>query len=325
MASKKPAAGMEMKPDPDRRPLNNLKFWLGPARADFLWMDLSCVLLGVGAAMTTAGRAIHLGYVLVALVGALAAHVAVNALNEYFDFRSGLDLASERTPFSGGSGALRDHPEAARGALVMGLTALAIAGILGLFLVWRVGWGLLPLGILGLVTIVLYTPWITHHPVACLVACGLGFGMMVAGVSYVATGQYTSAAFFCALVMFFQGNALLLLNQYPDVEADRTAGRRHLPIVWGRRRSSVVYGFLLMGVYASLLLGVVLRVLPWPALMLFITLPLAAVTVGGVRRSADDLPGLVRYLGYNAILNVVNPALAGLGLVLAALLGIRAG
>lgn len=314
-----------MQPEKNRRPLYNLKFWLGPARADFLWMDFSYVLLGVGAAMTTAGRAIHLGYVLVALVGALAAHVAVNALNEYFDFRSGLDLASERTPFSGGSGALRDHPEAARGALVLGLTALAVAAILGLVLVWSVGWGLLPLGILGLVTIVLYTPWITHHPIPCLVACGLGFGLMVAGVSYVATGHYTLAASLCALAMFFQGNALLLLNQYPDVEADRKAGRRHLPIVWGRRRSSVVYGFLLMGVYASVLLGVVLRILPWPALLLFVTFPLAVVTVAGVRRSADDLSKLVRYLGYNAILNLANPALTGLGLVLAALLEIRAG
>jgi hypothetical protein len=65
---------------------------------------------------------------------------------------------------------------------------------------------------------------------------------------------------------------------------------------------------------------VILKVLPWPGLILFVTFPLAVVTVIGVRRNADDLPGLVRYLGYNAILNVVNPALAGLGLVLAALL-----
>jgi 1,4-dihydroxy-2-naphthoate octaprenyltransferase len=142
---------------------------------------------------------------------------------------------------------------------------------------------------------------------------------MISGVSYVLTGHYTWASFFGSLVMFFQGNALLILNQYPDVEADKQVGRRNLPIVWGRKASSPVYGVLLMGVYASMLAGALLRVLPWPGLILFGTFPLAVKTVIGVRRNADDLPGLGRFLGYNALLNVINPALAGLGLVLAAI------
>jgi 1,4-dihydroxy-2-naphthoate octaprenyltransferase len=307
--------------------VKNLKFWLGPARADFLWMDVACVLLGVGTALTTAHE-ISLWYLLLAFIGALAAHVSVNALNEYFDFKSGLDLASERTPFSGGSGTLRERPEMARVALVMGLGALALAGVIGLFFVWKVGWGLFPLGILGLVTIVLYTPWLTRVPALNLLATGFGFGLlMINGVNYVLTGHYTWPSFFGSLVMFFQGNALLLLNQYPDVEVDRTVGRRNLPIVYGRRASSWVYGVLLMAVYASLLAGVVLKhgpssvpILPWPSLILFLTFPLAVMTVIGARRHADDLPGLARYLGYNAVLNVVNPTLVGLGLVLAAVL-----
>ncbi len=48
------------------------------------------------------------------LLGALAAHGAVNALNEYADYRSGLDLRTARTPFSGGSGTLVDHPQSWR-------------------------------------------------------------------------------------------------------------------------------------------------------------------------------------------------------------------
>jgi 1,4-dihydroxy-2-naphthoate octaprenyltransferase len=280
-------------------------------------MDVSCLLLGVGTALTTT-RDINLWYVALAFVGALAAHVSVNALNEYSDFRTGLDLASERTPFSGGSGTLREHPELARVALGTGLGGLALAGVIGLFFVWKVGWGLLPVGLLGFATIVLYTPWITRFPLPYLLACGWGFGLVVSGVNYVLTGHYTWPSFFGSLVMFFQGNALLLLNQYPDVEVDRTVGRRNLPIVYGRRASSWVYGVLLMAVYASLLAGVALDILPWPGLILFVTFPLAVMTVIGARRHADDLPGLARYLGYNAILNVVNPALAGLGLVLAA-------
>ena len=300
--------------------MKDLRFWLGPARADFLWMDVVCVLLGAGTAMTTQ-REISILYAVLAFIGALAAHVSVNALNEYFDFKSGLDLASERTPFSGGSGTLRERPELARVALGMGLGALALAGVIGLFFVWKVGWGLFPLGLIGLVTIVLYTPWITRVPLLSLIATGFGFGLlMINGVNYVLTGHYTWPSFFGSLVMFFQGNALLLLNQYPDVEADRAVGRRNLPIVLGRKVSSWVYGVLLMAVYASLAVGVALRILPPLSLILLLTFPLAVATVIGVRRYADDQPKLVRYLGYNAILNLANPALVGLGLVLAAVL-----
>ncbi len=42
---------------------------------------------------------------MLALLGAFLAHISVNTLNEYFDFKSGLDLETIKTPFSGGSGA----------------------------------------------------------------------------------------------------------------------------------------------------------------------------------------------------------------------------
>ena len=109
------------------RTVKELRFWLGPARTDFLYMDAACVLLGVGTAAWTSGK-LNLAYILLAFLGALAAHVSVNALNEYFDFRSGLDLGSDRTPFSGGSGTLRERPDLARVALGMGLGSLTIAG-----------------------------------------------------------------------------------------------------------------------------------------------------------------------------------------------------
>jgi 1,4-dihydroxy-2-naphthoate octaprenyltransferase len=289
-------------------------------RAPFLVLDPALVLLGVGVAVWQVGH-INWWHALLAFVGALAAHVSVNAFNEYSDFRSGLDLASEQTPFSGGSGTLRQRPDLARVALGIGLGALALAGVIGLFFVWNVGWGLFPLGLLGLVTIVLYTPWITHVALLYLFATGFGFGfLMINGINYVLTGHYTWPAFFGSLVEFFQGNALLLLNQYPDVEADRTVGRRNLPIVYGRKASSRVYGVLLLAVYASLVAGVVLRILPWQSLLLFLTFPLAFRTVAGVQRHADDMPGLIPFLGYNAVLNVVNPALVGIGLILAAVL-----
>ena len=85
--------------------MRNFVLWLSPARLPFLVLTPACVLLGLASVHWTHD---HLDLLMAALVmlGALAAHVSVNAFNEYLDFRSGLDAMTKPTPFSGGSGVL---------------------------------------------------------------------------------------------------------------------------------------------------------------------------------------------------------------------------
>ena len=73
-------------------------------RGPFLVLTPVCVLLGVGTVVANKAP-VDWSLLFLCLLGALLAHISVNALNEYADFRSGLDLATLRTPFSGGSGA----------------------------------------------------------------------------------------------------------------------------------------------------------------------------------------------------------------------------
>ena len=149
------------------------KLLLGPMRAPFLVLDPAIVLLGVGVAVWQVGH-VNWWHALLILIGSLASHISVNALNEYFDFRSGLDFRTMKTPFSGGSGTLPAKPEMAGAALWTGLVALAITGAVGLYLLLVRGWGLLPLGLLGLIVIVVYTTWLTRNWLLCLIAPGLG-------------------------------------------------------------------------------------------------------------------------------------------------------
>jgi len=292
---------------------------LGPLRADFLWMDAACVLLGWGAASWGCGQ-VNLGLVFLTFLGALAAHISVNAFNEYFDFRSGLDQKAGRTPFSGGSGTLQQRPDLARWALGVAVASLALTAAIGLFFVYLQGWELIPIGVLGLFVIVTYTPWLTHHPLLALLGCGFGFGtLMINGTNFALTGSFTWTAFTASMVEFFQGNALLLLNQFPDVEADRTVGRRNLPIVIGRPKSSYVYALLLLAVYLTAAAGVALGTLPWPALLVFLNLPFAVRAARGAIRNAKDTRNLMPTLADNVILNLSTPALTGTGLLLAAM------
>jgi 1,4-dihydroxy-2-naphthoate octaprenyltransferase len=295
------------------------KHLLGPLRVDFLWMDAACVLLGWGAAAWGCGQ-VNLELVFLTFLGALAAHISVNAFNEYFDFRSGLDQKAGRTPFSGGSGTLQQRPDLARWALGVAVVTLTLTAAIGLFLVYLQGWELIPIGVLGLFVIVAYTPWLTRHPLSALLACGFGFGtLMINGANFALTGGFTWTAFTASMIEFFQGNALLILNQFPDIEADRAVGRRNLPIVIGRQKSSSVYALLLLAIYVTTVIGVILGPLPWPALLVFLNLPFAIRAARGAIRNAEDTHRLMPTLVDNVILNLSTPALTGIGLLLAAL------
>ena len=103
---------------------------LGPLRLPFVVLTPCCVAVGVATAYRSAG-ALDPAWAIWVLLGAIASHVSVNAFNEYFDFRSGLDGTTQRTPFSGGSGTLPAHPELAMTTLVIGNSVARAFGLVG--------------------------------------------------------------------------------------------------------------------------------------------------------------------------------------------------
>jgi 1,4-dihydroxy-2-naphthoate octaprenyltransferase len=294
--------------------MSTMKHLAGTIRLPFLILTPACVLLGFGTAAWSTEE-VNILYIILVLVGATGAHISVNTFNEYFDFRSGLDSKTERTPFSGGSGTLPEKPELARQTLIIAIVAFLVTGLIGVYFLYVMGLSLLPIGVLGLLVVVAYTPWITRSPFLCLIAPGLGFGpLMVIGTDFVLTGRYSWTALIASLVPFFLVSNLLLLNQFPDVEADRSVGRRHFPVIIGRRTSSLIYGAFLVLAYISLVLGVNFGYLPTTSLIGLIVLVVAVPTFIGVYRYADEVKKLIPYMGLNVAINIVTPILVALGL-----------
>ena len=290
---------------------------IGPMRPNFLVLTPACVLLGIATAFWS-GASLNPLYIILILAGALMAHTSVNALNEYQDFKSGLDLVTVKTPFSGGTKSLPENPQKAHLALITGLVSLILMACIGAYFLIERGPWLLPAGLLGIIIIYTYTPFITRHPLLCLIAPGLGFGpLMVMGTDFMLTGHYSWIAAWASLVPFFLVSDLLLLNQFPDVEADRQFGRDHLPIRIGRPLSAIVYIVFLILTYVSIIVGCLLKLLPLEALMGLVTLILAIPVMRGVVRHADDIPGLIPFMIKNVIINISTPVFVALGLFFA--------
>jgi 1,4-dihydroxy-2-naphthoate octaprenyltransferase len=295
--------------------MNDIKHLLGPMRLPFLVLSPACVVLGLGTAIWTSGK-VNILYFIIALIGAISAHISVNAFNEYLDFKSGLDARTKRTPFSGGSGTLPAKPALAHHALSIALITFTMTGLIGLYFLRVRGLSLLLLGLLGLLLLLTYTPWMTRNPWLCLLAPGVGFGpLMVIGTHFVLTGEYSWTAFIASLVPFFLVSNLLLLNQFPDVEADRSIGRKHFPITIGRQASSLIYGSFLLLAFVSIAVGVYWGYLPKLCLIGWFAFGIAVPTFIGVYRYADHVEKLLPYMRLNVVINIVTPVLVAVGLL----------
>ncbi|HSL46324.1 MAG TPA: prenyltransferase [Anaerolineales bacterium] len=290
------------------------KYLLGPMRPPFLILAPACVLVGIGSAYLEAGT-INWFYVVLALIAGISAHISVNAFNEYFDSKTGVDDRTQRTPFSGGSGTLQAHPELANNTLIMSWVTLAIPGLIGLYFMYVWGWTALPIGLVGLVLLYGYTRWMVYQPAMCLIAPGLGFGpLMVLSTHFALTGSFSWLALIASLVPFFLVSNLLLLNQFPDVEADRSAGRRHFPILLGRTTSAYIYIAFLIAAYMVVVVGVFFKLLPPFSLLALLTIVFAVQIIRSVLKNSENVPALLPAMGQNVIVNLLTPVLLAIGL-----------
>lgn len=287
------------------------------ARPPFLLLTLSVISLG-GALAFYSGAIWSNSLFGLILLGALAAHASVNLLNEAHDARSGLDSKTQRTPFSGGSGALQTYPQALARVEAMGYVLIGLIMVIGFYFIDLRGWALLPIGLLGILVVLSYTPAITRSPWLCLIAPGLGFGpLMVMGTYFVMMGEYSWLAFGVSLIPFFLVNNLLLLNQFPDFDADKQGGRRNLLIKAGHSIGASVFRWFLLAAFLTLILLVALEYLPLWALLGTLTLVLALPLYIKVQRDHMDLTRLQPALLWNVLVNLFTPFLIAIGLYLA--------
>lgn len=294
----------------------SVKTVLMTTRGPFLILAPACVFLGAASARYQ-GFSIDLTLLLLTALGALLAHVSVNTFNEFADFRSGLDLQTVRTPFSGGSGALPDNPGMAQAVFLLAVFSLLLTIVIGLYLMSVQGLALAPIGLLGLLTIVLYTPWINRYALLCLVAPGLGFGyLMVVGTQVALTGEYTEAVWWAATVPFLQVNNLLLLNQFPDIDADKRAGRKHLAIRFGLPVATAIFGLFAVAAPMVIIVGVALGILPAWSLLALITVPAALISWVGARRYGALIGAHPPFMAANVVTAIFTPVLLGVGLLL---------
>ncbi len=261
--------------------------------------------------------ALNLPLLALTMLGALCLHAGSNMANDYFDYMSGCDTHPQydefSSPFFGGSRLLPEGHLQARDVHRAALLAIGLGIAIGLYIVWKTGWPILVLGLIGALSGYFY--------VTCLAPRGLGdasvflnFGpLMVLGSQYVQVGCFSAEALLTSLPVGILIAAVLWINEVSDFEADKAAGKDTLVVRLSRRRAVNVYVMLIVTAYAVILILSLLRVIPAWGLISLASFPLALRSVVIARAHYDSPSAMV---SANASM-VMTHAVTGLLLALA--------
>jgi len=241
------------------------------------YLLLSVLLVLLGGSLAGFYGSFAWGRFALCLVGLVLLHISTNVLNDYFDYTSGIDLETKRTPFNGGSGLLNKGLLAPQQTLLFGVTTFALAVPIGGYLVAEIGWSLLPLFLLGTVFVIFNSSHITRLGYGLgELSAGLGLGALpVFGTAWIIHGKPEAYFLFAAVPSCLWVLNLLFLNEFPDEQPDRRGGRKTLVIELGFRKAHWLYTALSISAYLWIAGCILLGAMPLQCLLVFLSLPLA--------------------------------------------------
>ncbi len=288
---------------PARPEPTQAKLWFLALRAPFLVASLVPASLGILLAFEQVG-AFDATLAALTLVGVACFQLATNMLNDNFDYRSGNDLAVDhQNPFAGGGRVLTTGRVGLRPHLAVAVAFLLVGTAIGFLLFFALG-GLstlagsllLFIGLLGWGSTVFYVGpplRFAHHGLGEVVV-GLCFGPLVLLGAFVVQARTASpGALLLSLAVGLLVAAILWINEFPDVKADLSVGKRTGMSRLGPVRSLRVFEGMLLFAFAFVGAAVVLRVVPATCALAFLSAPVAFKTVRVAHANFADPHALI--------------------------------
>ncbi len=268
-----------------------LSSWLRAIRIRFLLASVIAVSNGLAIAYWKYGQFDPL-YAGLTYAGVAFLHASVDLLNDYWDHKRGIDSATTRTKFSGGTGVLPENVLTPKAVYAAGVAFLVLGVLVGAYFVAVRGITIAVILGFAVVAIYFYSTSIVNSGLGELFV-GIKGAMIVLGTFYVQTGVIDAAALFVGIIVGLLSATVLFVNSFPDFEADRSKGRRTLVIVIGREKGAKALPLFMVAAYVLIAAGVLLNFTKVYSLASFVSLPFAIKAVARMRQDHDTVQGLV--------------------------------
>ena len=268
-----------------------LSIWLRAIRIRFLLASVIAVTNGLAIAYWKYA-AIEPLYAILTYIGVVFLHASVDLLNDYWDHKRGIDSATKRTKFSGGTGVLPENLLTPRAVYIAGIIFLVLGASIGAYFVAVRGITIAVILSFAVVAIYFYSTRIVNAGLGELFVAIKG-AMIVLGTLYVQNAVLEPTALYVGAIVGILSATVLFINSFPDYEADRSKGRRTLVIMLGRKTASAIFPVFIIAAYALIAVGIFLGFTKIYSLICFASIPFAIKSVLQLRKEPESTEKMV--------------------------------
>jgi 1,4-dihydroxy-2-naphthoate polyprenyltransferase len=291
-----------------------LSNWLRAIRIRFLLASVIAVSNGLAIAYWK-NATIDPLYAILTYLGVIFLHASVDLLNDYWDHKRGIDTATTRTKFSGGTGVLPENLLTPRAIYLAGIIFLILGTSIGIYFVAIRGITIAVILGFAVVAIYFYSTSIVNAGLGELFVAIKGT-MIVLGTFYVQYAVIEPAALYVGSIVGTLSATVLFVNSFPDYQADRSKGRRTLVIILGKKMATAVFPIFIIVTYAMIAAGIFLGFTKIYSLISFASIPFGVKSILLLRKDPESIEKIVPVMATAVTYSRITGLLLALSFIL---------
>lgn len=275
-----------------------LSVWLRIIRIKFLLASVIGITVGILFSFYSF-QEFNLLSAILTYIGVIFLHASVDILNDYWDYKRGIDNITKRTKYSGGTGVLPEKKLTPQQVYRAGVLCMFLGLAIGIYFVIQNG---IIIGIIlgiAIVSIYFYSTKVVNIGMGEILV-GLKGSMIVIGASYVQSGIIDGSIILLGVIIGMLSSLVLFVASFPDHDADKEKGRKTLVIILGKRKASIIFPYILGTIYVITIIGIIISDIPSYAFLVLISIPFAIRSVYSLKDNYDNIDSTV-----NSISNTI--------------------
>ena len=288
--------------------------WLRVIRVRFLLASVIAVSVGL-AVNWNQNNSIDIFAAILTFAGVMSLHASVDLLNDYWDFKRGIDTSTKRTKMSGGTGVLPEGLLKPSSVYRAGIAFLIIGGVIGTFFVFTDGLIIAVILAFAILSIYFYSTKIVDSGLAELFVVVKGT-MIVLGAFFIQSNQLSAEAALGGIVVGVLSSMVLFIASFPDFDADKSKGRKTLVIAAGKKKSTRIFWVFPIISLGAVIVGVSLHLFPVSSLIALIPIPLIIMAGIGLRKNYEDTEMLFPSMSRTLMFSRLSGALFVVGILI---------
>jgi len=291
-----------------------LSVWFRVIRVRFLLASVVAVSAGLALSWWH-GIQIDIWYAIMTMAGVIALHSSVDLLNDYWDYKRGIDTQTQRTKMSGGTGVLPEGLLEPTQVYRAGIIFLIIGGLIGSYFVVIDG---IIIGLIltfAVLSIYFYSTKIVDSGLAEVFVTVKGT-MIVLGTYFIQSLEINIAAIIAGIFVGVLSSLVLFITSFPDYDADKAKGRKTLVIFLGKQKATTMFWIFPIIAYSVLISGILYEIFPLYCLISLVMIPLIIKAGLSLKQNFDDIQGLVPAMSSTITFSRITGGLFVIGFIL---------